>query len=64
MILKILHGKSSKAKVAIQKIRDGYRVTVTTHPSNPPRSLTKYEKGRYETIEEAEKAAEKLAEII
>jgi len=64
MILKTLQGKTGTAKVTIQSIGDGYLVTVTTHPSDPPRSLTQYEKRTYEKIEEAEKAAEELTKII
>jgi len=64
MILKTLRGKSGPAKVTIQKIGDGYFVSVTAHASYPPRSLTQYEKRTYETIEEAEKAAEELTKIV
>lgn len=64
MILKTLQGRSGTAKVAIQRIGDGYRVSVTTHPSDPPRALTKYEKRTYETIEGAEKAAKELTKIV
>lgn len=64
MIVKTLQGKSGTAKVMIQSIGNGYLVSVTAHPSDPPRSLTQYEKKTYETIEEAEKAAEELARIV
>lgn len=64
MILKTLEGKSGTAKVTIQRIADGYLVGVTTHVSDPPRALTNYEKRTYETIEEAERAANELTRIV
>jgi hypothetical protein len=57
-----LEGEINHIRISIQQIRrDRFLIGVTTHPSNdPPRTLTRYEKKTYETIEEAEKAAEEL----
>lgn len=63
MILETLQGKSGAARVTIQKFGDGYLIGVTTHPSDIPRSLTRYKRKTYWALGEAEKAALELIKI-